>query len=77
MIPPRHFNLSHMCPAYVPPRCSQRGAAEVAGAVQTSGDLPYTGSNSSIPLAQMGVALLAVGALVTFAVRRRNHTSEA
>ncbi len=36
-----------------------------------AGALPYTGTESA-PLVQMGIALLAVGALVTFVVRKRN-----
>jgi LPXTG-motif cell wall-anchored protein len=40
------------------------------GAVTPAGTLPYTGSDSA-PIAQIGVALLAAGALVTFAVRQR------
>jgi hypothetical protein len=35
-----------------------------------AGTLPFTGSDSSLPMAQIGVALLAAGALVTFGVRR-------
>jgi len=40
--------------------------------VQTSGTLPYTGSDSSLPLAQLGIGLLAVGAFATILVRRRH-----
>jgi len=47
------------------------GEVQVAGAVATSGALPYTGSGSSVPLAQIGVALLAVGAVITFGMRKR------
>lgn len=46
--------------------CESGGAAPV----RTSGTLPYTGSDSSLPLAQIGVAVLAAGALLTFGVRR-------
>ena len=42
-----------------------------ATAVQPSGALPYTGGDS-LPFVQLGVALVAVGAIVTFAVRKRN-----
>ena len=47
--------------------------AAPAQAAQASGALPYTGSNS-LPLAQIGVGLLAAGAIATIAVRRRNAT---
>jgi LPXTG-motif cell wall-anchored protein len=49
-------------------------AAQAAQATQASGALPYTGSDS-LPLAQIGVALLAVGAVATIAVRKRNATN--
>lgn len=38
--------------------------------VQPAGTLPFTGSDS-LPVAQLGVALLAVGALITVVVRKR------
>ncbi|MCD9622727.1 LPXTG cell wall anchor domain-containing protein [Rhabdothermincola salaria] len=41
-----------------------------APAPVAAGALPYTGGDSA-PIAQLGIALLAVGALVTFAVRKR------
>ncbi len=44
---------------------------QAATAVQSSGALPYTGSDS-LPFIQIGVALIAAGAIVTFAVRKRN-----
>ena len=44
---------------------------QVEAAVQSSGALPYTGSDS-LPFIQIGVALIAAGAIVTFAVRKRN-----
>ena len=84
------FNLSHVCVNYtgaavlgatVTNTDVQAGTGEAqvlaATAVSPSGSLPYAGSSSSIPLAQLGVVLLAVGALVTFAIRRRTHTSGA
>jgi hypothetical protein len=37
------------------------------------GALPVTGSNSSMPMARIAVSLLAVGALMVFAARWRNH----
>jgi LPXTG-motif cell wall-anchored protein len=52
----------------------ESGAAEAAQATQASGALPYTGSDS-LPLAQLGVALLAVGAVATIAVRKRNSVN--
>jgi LPXTG-motif cell wall-anchored protein len=76
---PNRFNLSSVCTNYSGVAPEVLGVTqvqpEVAGAVQTSGQLPYTGSDSSIPMAQIGVGLLAVGALVTFAVRRRHASS--
>ena len=41
-----------------------------APAPVAAGALPYTGGDSA-PIAQLGIALLAVGALVTFVVRKR------
>lgn len=49
-------------------------AAQPAQAAQATGALPYTGSDS-LPLAQIGVALLAVGTLTTVAVRRRSASN--
>ena len=60
--------------------------AEVAGIVQTpaveavavsSGTLPYTGSDSSLPLAEAGVALLAGGGALLLVVKRRQAGSHA
>jgi len=48
-------------------------AGTAAGAPTASGALPYTGNNSSMPLAQIGAGLLAVGAIVAFSVRKRNQ----
>ena len=39
--------------------------------VAAAGTLPFTGSNTTIPFAQIGLALLAVGALTTVIVRKR------
>ena len=41
-----------------------------AGEVQPAGALPYTGSNSA-PIAQIGLGLLFVGAMITIVVRTR------
>ena len=41
-----------------------------AAPVRAAGALPFTGGDSA-PIAQLGIALLAVGALVTFVVRKR------
>ncbi len=41
-----------------------------ATAVSAAGTLPYTGSNSSLPVAEIGVALLAAGGLIVVMVRR-------
>ncbi len=42
-------------------------------AAVTTGSLPYTGNDSSLPLAQIGAGLLAVGAVAVFGVRKRNQ----
>jgi LPXTG-motif cell wall-anchored protein len=39
--------------------------------VEAAGTLPFTGDNTTIPFAQIGLALLAVGALTTVVVRKR------
>jgi LPXTG-motif cell wall-anchored protein len=44
---------------------------EAATAVQSSGTLPFTGNNSSLPLAEAGVALLAAGGGLLLVVKRR------
>jgi len=51
-------------------RTSQLNVPCAPSAVTPAGTLPYTGSDSA-PIAQIGVALLAAGALVTFVVRQR------
>jgi LPXTG-motif cell wall-anchored protein len=61
-------------PAEVSEADVSAGSVEEATAVQSVGALPYTGSDS-LPLAELGVALLAAGGLMTVAVRRR-HTAE-
>lgn len=46
-----------------------------AAAATTAGSLPYTGTNSSMPLVQVGAGLLAAGAVIMLTVRKRNpHT---
>ena len=52
------------------------GVSAVAAAVDTSGTLPYTGSDSSIPMAEIGVGLLAAGGLTVVMVRRRQVASQ-
>jgi LPXTG-motif cell wall-anchored protein len=42
-------------------------------AVTPSGTLPYTGSDSSLPVAQGGAMLVAAGAVIVFTVRKRNQ----
>lgn len=44
-----------------------------AAPVQASGALPYTGSSTTVPFAQIGAALLVFGALITLLVRKRQH----
>ena len=44
---------------------------DAATAVQSAGTLPYTGNNSSLPLAEAGVALLAAGGGLLLVVKRR------
>jgi LPXTG-motif cell wall-anchored protein len=41
--------------------------------VTPSGALPYTGNDSSIPMAQIGAGLLAAGALIALTVRKRSQ----
>jgi LPXTG-motif cell wall-anchored protein len=54
-------------------------SGDVAGAtaVQSSGALPYTGSSSTLPMAQIGVVLVAVGGAAILLVRRRQATTNA
>jgi hypothetical protein len=47
----------------------------VAGATAGGGDLPRTGSDSSLPMARIAVSLLGVGALLVFAARWRQSRS--
>lgn len=39
----------------------------------SAGALPYTGNDSSLPLAQIGAGLLAAGAVIALTVRKRQH----
>jgi hypothetical protein len=48
--------------------------ASAAAAVDASGALPYTGSNSA-PIAEIGVALIGAGLLITLVVRNRTRTT--
>ena len=58
----------------VDPAAGTAGSAGGATPVQ-AGSLPYTG-NDSAPFVQIGIALLAVGALITIIVRtRRTHNA--
>lgn len=55
--------------------------AQVLGATQdpavvASGTLPYTGNDSSLPLAEVGVGLLAAGGLAVVMVRRHQANAE-
>ena len=52
-------------------------AGAEAVAVEAAGTLPYTGNDSSLPLAEIGVALLAAGGLMVVLVRRRQAGHEA
>jgi LPXTG-motif cell wall-anchored protein len=49
-------------------------SAVVAQAVDPAGTLPYTGSDSTVPLAEAGVALLAAGGAVVLVMKRRQAT---
>jgi LPXTG-motif cell wall-anchored protein len=47
-----------------------------ATAVNAAGTLPYTGSSSSLPAAQIGAGLVAAGAVLVLTVRKRQqHTA--
>jgi LPXTG-motif cell wall-anchored protein len=46
-------------------------ADPAAAAVTSSGTLPYTGTDSSLPLAEIGAGLLAAGGLAVVVVRRQ------
>jgi len=62
-------------PGYVPTEVKGTTQVEDPGveavAVSAAGTLPYTGSNSSLPLAEAGVALVAGGGAVLLVVKRR------
>ncbi len=49
---------------------------DTAAAVTPAGALPYTGGDS-LPVVQIGVALLAAGALVTLVARKRHAAGQA
>jgi len=65
-------------PAYVP---QVEGVTQVqvqdpaVEAVTVSGTLPYTGTNSSLPLAEAGVALVAGGGALLLVVKRRQSSN--
>lgn len=52
-------------------------ACSPAAAVTTAGTLPYTGSDSSLPLVQIGAGLLAAGAVIMLTVRKRQSLAHA
>jgi LPXTG-motif cell wall-anchored protein len=61
----------------IPFEVSAAGAATTgAPAVTPGGTLPYTGSDSSLPVAQGGAMLVAAGAVIVFTVRKRNQRLE-
>jgi LPXTG-motif cell wall-anchored protein len=53
------------------------GQETAAAAVSSSGTLPYTGTDSSLPLAEIGAGLLAAGGLAVVVVRRQQVKAEA
>jgi LPXTG-motif cell wall-anchored protein len=63
-------------PAYVP---QVEGITQVQDpgvqAVTVSGSLPYTGTDSSLPLAEAGVALVAGGGALLLVVKRRQSSN--
>jgi LPXTG-motif cell wall-anchored protein len=61
-------------PEYVPAEVegsTQTNTPAVEAAATTTGALPYTGNDSSLPLAEAGVALLAGGGALLLVVKRR------
>lgn len=52
-------------------------ANEPAVAAVSAGTLPYTGSDSSLPLAEAGIALLAGGGALLLVVKRRQAQAQA
>ena len=48
---------------------------QVAAATVQAGALPYTGHNSTLPLAEAGVALVAGGGALLLVVKRRQASS--
>jgi LPXTG-motif cell wall-anchored protein len=53
------------------------GQETAAAAVSSSGTLPYTGTDSSLPLAEIGAGLLAAGGLAVVVMRRQQGKAEA
>jgi LPXTG-motif cell wall-anchored protein len=62
-------------PSEVDAASASAGDANAAAAVSASGTLPYTG-NDSAPIAQIGVALLGAGLIVTLVVRNRTKAAK-
>ena len=65
-------------PDYVPVQVegiTQVQAPAVQAVTATSGSLPYTGTNSSLPLAEAGVALVAGGGVLLLVVKRRQASA--
>ena len=61
----------------IPFEVSAAGAATTGTpAVTPGGTLPYTGSDSSLPLAQGGAMLVAAGAVTVFMVRKRQQHND-
>jgi LPXTG-motif cell wall-anchored protein len=62
---------------YTPAVDSEVLGTQQAAAVTSAGTLPYTGSDSSLPLAEIGAGLLAAGGLTVVMVRRHQAQAEA
>jgi len=61
----------------IPFTVAASGAASTgAPAVTPGGTLPYTGTDSSLPIAQGGAMLVAAGAVIVFTVRKRQQHTE-
>ena len=59
-----------VAPATLDPNASAGNASRADAGAAATGALPVTGGDA-LPIAQIGVGLLAAGALATFAVRQR------
>lgn len=51
------------------------GSGPSTGAVTSAGALPTTGSDSSVPMTQIGVVSIMVGAVAVYAARRRRSSA--